>query len=648
MPSSSSSSILPVRFSERQRQIAARRNLSAALEQNTDNPPTALQHHHHQQAIDNEDDENIPSPTSCFSSPYFGDQCIARGNSSNTYQPKTRGTKRPRSATTREQGRVTATAVVTPEPSLSWTPVTVTSGAGSSTIATKDKNYNECDDSGTGWLDFRDLKVPPQELRPSATLTTGQCFIWKDVTSPPTLEQQDDSSSSSSLGPEPTTSAAAPQIKTSAWGVHNAKEWIGTLRVVPWRDDDEEEAEEKSGSFRDGADTVVVHLKETPDTTMYQVLAHHRCDSHREENDDDDDDFDDPFSSAEPPPPPCFYDDMLRDYFQLNEPLQPLYEEWSTQCPRMHQIAQSIPGVRVLQQDPWECLISFICSSNNNIPRITSMLQSIRQRYGRSVTLPPPPPQHASDEAAATPSSFPSSFYTFPSPQQLSVATEADLRKHCGLGYRAKYIVETTQKVLEWGGESALWALRKNKHHYPEVRAQLLQLSGVGPKVADCVALFSLAQDTHAIPVDVHVWNICLRDYAASASSRRTDNNSRTDQARLQEIMENKVTKQQQNKDVALGEEHNHDNGNDILLKAKSLTPKLYQRVQDIFRKQFPNKTGWAHSLLFVAELPSFRPALPQSVLEEMDEFRKQEQASKKKLKESKEGTTPKKKGKRG
>ena len=316
----------------------------------------------------------------------------------------------------------------------------------------------------------------------------------------------------------------------------------------------------------------------------------------------------------------------------------------------------SIPGVRIIKQDPWECLISFICSSNNNIPRITSMLQSIRQTYGQPIidnrrngflnihnnNNTSFDSHHDNNNPQNNNNSC---WYTFPSPQELSLATEVDLRTKCGLGYRAKYIIQTTKQVLEWGGESALWKLRRRSqqeqqhpHHddddnnnndhtdngdqlfgtttsdeemYDSVRNQLMQLSGVGPKVADCVALFSLSQETCAIPVDVHVWNICVRDYATSLEDDYDNKNKDNDNDN------NNVQQEDKNdKDVVLLL------GSGPKKSSSSLTPKRYKHIQDIFRRQFPTKTGWAHSLLFVAELPSFRPALPQSILDEMDEVR--------------------------
>ena len=338
-------------------------------------------------------------------------------------------------------------------------------------------------------------------------------------------------------------------------------------------------------------------------------------------------------------------------------------------------LLSSIPGVRIIKQDPWECLISFICSSNNNIPRITSMLQSIRQTYGQPIIDNRTngfPNHHNNHNHNNNNTSFDSHhdnnnpqnnnnscWYTFPSPQELSLATEVDLRTKCGLGYRAKYIIQTTKQVLEWGGESALWKLRRrsqqeqeqqhphnhdddnNNEHtdntdnngdhqlfgittttttsdeemYDSVRNQLMQLSGVGPKVADCVALFSLSQETCAIPVDVHVWNICVRDYAAS-TTRNYRPPEDDDDKKDNKDNDNNVQEDKNDKDVVLLL------GSGPKKSSSSLTPKRYKHIQDIFRRQFPTKTGWAHSLLFVAELPSFRPALPQSILDEMDEVR--------------------------
>jgi N-glycosylase/DNA lyase len=368
---------------------------------------------------------------------------------------------------------------------------------------------------------FLDLNVPPQELRPSATLTTGQCFHWQ-VVHPP---------SSAAVVVE---HSSERKKKISAWGTHNATEFVGTLRLSE-------------------TESVVVAIHETPTTTLYRPLtetAMNATELHQ----------------------------YLRNYFQLDEtPLQPLYKEWSKACPRLATIAKCIPGLRIIDQDPWECLVSFICSSNNNIPRITKMLNALRRLYGkRLLTIPGNHDQS------------PVELYSFPSLNDLyDKATDTDLRGKCGMGYRAKYILETSKLLHGKGGEVYLKDTLRPMTDPLQVQRLLCEFCGVGLKVADCVALFSLQQDD-AIPVDTHVWNIALRDY---------------------------------------------DSPEAALHAIHSLTPTNYQKVGNIFRERFPNHSGWAHSLLFVAELPSFRGVLPLEIVEEMDKFQRQEKEKKKQKK---------------
>jgi N-glycosylase/DNA lyase len=348
---------------------------------------------------------------------------------------------------------------------------------------------------------YIDLGVPPEELRPSATLTTGQCFHWKAVL------QQD------------------MQEHQSAWGSPNATEWVGTIRSP--------------------TTSVVVAIRETPTTTLYRPLTKTTCDLQQ----------------------------VLCKYFQLQHSLKDLYQAWSKADSRLATIAKCIPGVRIVDQDPWECLVSFICSSNNNIPRIAKMLSAIRKEYGTAlVTIGN------------------QTFYSFPSCEELAAsATDEDFRKNCGLGYRSKYIMETIRILQDYGGEPYLQELRE-LDDTDLVQEKLCEFCGVGRKVADCVALFSLQQDS-AIPVDVHVWNIARRDYDSEG----------------------------------------------VLKAVKSLTPSVYKQIGDLFRVRFPEKAGWAHSLLFVAELPSFRPTLPEKLIREMNQFREEEQLRKQEAKASKQ-----------
>ena len=343
--------------------------------------------------------------------------------------------------------------------------------------------------------EFIDLEVPPEELRPSNTLTTGQCFHWRVV------------------HPTKKTEAEDPSL-TSAWGTHDATEWVGILRL----------------SLFDSYESVVLVIRECPDTTQYRLLA-----TTLKRNNKTDETVQAELHHA------------LRDYFQLDVNLLDLYEEWSEACPRLAKIADCIPGVRIIRQDPWECLISFICSSNNNIPRITKMLASIRREYGQPLLQIPVISEsncdHQSQEYLQ--------LYSFPSLEDLaSKATDKDLRGKCGMGYRANYVLETMEILRDEprGGEVYLRNVLRSMNDPKEVQNLLCEFKGVGRKVADCVALFSLDQHS-AIPVDTHVWNIAIRDY---------------------------------------------DPLNELQTTVKSLTPTNYQRVGDLFRSRFIQKAGWA------------------------------------------------------
>ncbi|KAJ1441117.1 DNA glycosylase, partial [Ochromonadaceae sp. CCMP2298] len=191
---------------------------------------------------------------------------------------------------------------------------------------------------------------------------------------------------------------------------------------------------------------------------------------------------------------------LLWDYFQLDFQLAHLYEQWGAGCERMQIVTERIRGVRVVRQDPWECLISFICSSNNNIARIGQMLDKLRLTYG-TYRCSLGGYLHRHD------------LYDFPTAESLAAASEADLRA-LGMGYRAKFIKGSAQLVVDKTRAGEAGWFEQMRGIAQAAQAQLLlELPGVGRKVADCVALFSLDQ-TAAIPVDTHVWNIAIRDYA--------------------------------------------------------------------------------------------------------------------------------------
>ena len=164
-------------------------------------------------------------------------------------------------------------------------------------------------------------------------------------------------------------------------------------------------------------------------------------------------------------------------YFRFDDNLTAIYDLFSTD-ERLTQAIQQNWGLRILRQDPWECLITFICSQNSNIPRIAKTQESLANTLGNSVTM-------GSIERKA-----------FPTPEALAAAGEESLR-NLSLGYRATYVARTAEILA--AGKLTLDPLREAS--YEDAKNVLMKLPGVGAKVADCVLLFSLDK-LEAIPID--------------------------------------------------------------------------------------------------------------------------------------------------
>lgn len=170
------------------------------------------------------------------------------------------------------------------------------------------------------------------------------------------------------------------------------------------------------------------------------------------------------------------YFDLSRDYEEIKSTLSKIdiYLENSIKYGS---------GIRILNQDLWETIISFIISANNNIPRIKGIINRISQKYGSKIEW------HGKD------------YYTFPTVENLAKASVEDLRA-LGLGFRDVRVYETTHKILN--KEVDLEKMHEEKDTQ-KVRDTLLTLSGVGPKVADCILLFSTLKRFDVFPIDVWV-----------------------------------------------------------------------------------------------------------------------------------------------
>ena len=169
------------------------------------------------------------------------------------------------------------------------------------------------------------------------------------------------------------------------------------------------------------------------------------------------------------------YFDFKRDYNQIKELL-------SSKDETVKNAVKYAPGIRILNQDFFECLISFIISQNNRIPMIKKVVSNISQRYGKLI------------------GDFNNvSYFSFPSADELSKVTEEELME-CKTGFRAKYIIDAVQKCIS--GE--IYFEKFKDMSTDEVRKELMTIKGVGPKVADCVMLFSMGR-SDAFPTDVWV-----------------------------------------------------------------------------------------------------------------------------------------------
>lgn len=185
----------------------------------------------------------------------------------------------------------------------------------------------------------------------------------------------------------------------------------------------------------------------------------------------------------------------LMNFFMLDLDLESLSVEWSKSKIKVN-MDRTSRSLRVTGQDPYECLISFIISANNNVSRITSIVQRLCQRFGNELVVTVPKDEANIQEGTGT-----VKLWTFPSPKQLAHLSESDYRD-LGLGYRAGYIFDTIARLN--AGATKLADLHERVCSLDAARASLLEFKGVGRKVADCVLLYSLGF-LHIVPMDTHM-----------------------------------------------------------------------------------------------------------------------------------------------
>ncbi|XP_076233957.1 8-oxoguanine DNA glycosylase [Calliopsis andreniformis] len=232
------------------------------------------------------------------------------------------------------------------------------------------------------------------------------------------------------------------------------------------------------------------------------------------------------------------YDQILTQYFRLDVSLEDLCKKWAAVDKHFKKMLSKMNGVRILNQDAVETVFSFICSSNNNIQRISGMVEKLCSLFGEKI---------CSIEGK--------NYYNFPSIEMLAGDNVEEKLKREKFGYRAGYIVNAAKNLIKLGGRQWLLNLhRENDVPYIKAREQLINLPGVGPKVADCICLMALGH-LEAIPVDTHIFQIARANYLPHLEQKKT------------------------------------------------ITPKIHEEIRNHLRELWGPLAGWAQAIVFCAKI---------------------------------------------
>lgn len=223
---------------------------------------------------------------------------------------------------------------------------------------------------------------------------------------------------------------------------------------------------------------------------------------------------------------------LIRDYFRLEVSLAEILAGFP-EDDHLRRAAARFPGLRVLRQDPEETLLSYACSPANSVRRIANSIEEMCRRYGDPIAT-----VDGRD------------YYSFPSAERLLREGPGALAGPCGLCFRGRKLCSAAEHIMD---RPAGWAASLRSASYDDAREELLRIEGIGPKIADCVLLFSLDKD-EACPADTHIRQVAARHYGLS-------------------------------------------------LPQKSFTPRVYQRIVDFFQSRFGARAGWAQEYLFYDDL---------------------------------------------
>ena len=185
-------------------------------------------------------------------------------------------------------------------------------------------------------------------------------------------------------------------------------------------------------------------------------------------------------------------DDQLRRYFRLDtDDIESIYVDLARRDSQIGPLLERYRGVRLLRQEPWECLASYICSARASVASITKNAEALSEEYGNPVAV-----------AGET-------RRTFPAPEVLVKANESRLEE-LGLGFKGPRVIAAARQVTDNLGELK----RLKEMPYPDAKRRLMEYDGIGPKIADCICLMALDK-VEAFPVDRHIRR-AVEDYVSS------------------------------------------------------------------------------------------------------------------------------------
>ena len=191
--------------------------------------------------------------------------------------------------------------------------------------------------------------------------------------------------------------------------------------------------------------------------------------------------------------------EKILKYFRSNDDLNSIYSECARHDKLISELISKCKGLRLLNQEHWECISTYILATNANVKRIGKMVENVCKEFGKELH---------------------DGYFSFPSPEE--ILSKKDCIGNCKLGFRAERIIEFAEMVVN--KKIDLNALEKLS--YEELIKELIRIKGVGPKVADCIALFSY-NHLDAFPIDVRIMKIMKEKYKIEGSYKEISEKSR-------------------------------------------------------------------------------------------------------------------------